>query len=129
MTDRTNTQSMKNNDNNIEQLQDNINEITENLKALFIEQEKLYKAIKKENKKKTNSPESTKKHNKRNNGTLPIGTKVQVTSNHKNRKGTIGTITGYRGTTQYLVTTASSHAEAEAQERFSVWKPNVRALE
>ncbi len=120
---------MKNNDNNIKQLQNNINEITEHLKALFIKQEKLYKAIKKENKKKKNSPDSTKKHSKRDNRTLSIGTKVQVTSNHKNRKGTIGTITGYRGTTQYLVTTTSSQAEEEAQERFSVWKPNVRALE
>ena len=43
---------MKNNDNDIEQLQNNINEITEHLKALFIQQEKLYKAIKKENNKK-----------------------------------------------------------------------------
>lgn len=116
---------MKNNDSDkIEQLQDNIEQITKELKKLFIEQEKLHKELKKQKQQsKAKKPYSERSDKK---CPLPIGTRVRITSNHKNRKGSEAIITGYRGTTQYIVKSATV-AEEEA-ETYSVWKANVKAL-
>ena len=58
---------------------------------------------------------------------LDIGDTVRVISTHKNRNGTIGKITGYRGSTQFIVT-SSQEAETLADREFAVWKSNVVAV-
>ena len=52
---------------------------------------------------------------------LQIGDVVRVNSKHRNRQGTIGTITAYRGKTQVVVSTSENNS-------FSVWTHNVNVL-
>ncbi len=50
---------------------------------------------------------------------IEVGARVIVNSNHKGRRGTIGTVISKRGTTQFIV-----RADEDGEE-FSVWKNNL----
>ena len=60
---------------------------------------------------------SSEHHNRR----LQIGDVVRVNSKHRNRQGTIGTVTAYRGKTQVVISTSENNS-------FSVWTHNVSVL-
>ena len=106
-------------ENNTNDLEESIQAINDQLRLLFIEQQKLQKALQEQQHRNSTPRVGVKKNPKT---TLKIGDRVRVNSRHKNRKGCIGTITGYRGKTQVIVT---SSTEAEA---FSVWKNNISII-
>ncbi len=53
---------------------------------------------------------------------LQIGDTIKVTSRYKGRRGTKGTIVGYRGKTQFVID------PTDGSERFYIWKSNVRRV-
>lgn len=126
-----------NNDEKIAKLEDDIDNITRQLQHLIIEQGKLRTELIKQRKYRE-ARRSRDQHTapsageaippKKNNKNLQIGDTVEILSRHKNRRGIRARIIGFRGKTQYVVT-SSTKAEEEAHSSFSVWKSNVRALE
>ena len=106
-------------DNNISDIEESILAINDQLRLLFIEQNKLQRALKSQQQRES-TPRVGPTRNKGN--TPKIGDRVRVNSKHKNRQGCIGTVTGLRGKTQVIVTSSS---EAEA---FSVWKHNITVI-
>ena len=100
-------------DNSISDIEESILAINDQLRLLFIKQDKLQRALKAQQQRKS-TPQVGLTKDKGN--TPRIGDRIRVNSKHKNRQGCIGTITGYRGKTQVIVTSSS---EAEA---FSIWK-------
>lgn len=116
--------------NTINQLQLEIDTLSAQLRELQIEQEQLKVTVQRNTPRSNTTPKRYKPKKK-----IQLGDTVRVISNHKGRKGVIGTVTGFRGTTQYVITTSSTAAEATAEahgnkhsESFAVWKSNVVSL-
>ena len=117
----------------IEDLQEQIESLTRCVNQLVIEQDKLKREVNQRNeqdrRRKGATEDTTKKNqsSRKKSTKLDIGDTVRVISTHKNRNGTIGKITGYRGSTQFIVT-SSQEAETLADREFAVWKSNVVAV-
>ena len=126
--------------NSADNIQANIDEITQSIGQLIIKQNKLKKAlldIERSNQSEVRRSTQTRVKIPKNND-LKIGDTVRITSKHKGRYGKIGKITGYKGTTQYkvdIVLTSSTEAEIAAREHslkkesISVWKSNVKHID
>ena len=104
------------------EIQHNITVISRALRHIKLDQKRLFnthKGIEEEKKRKKAAANKIEK--------FGIGDIVRVTSNHKNRNGSIVRIVGYRGSTQYKVisTSASKSEENASKEGFAVWKSNV----
>ncbi len=105
-----------------------IAQLTDQVKRLSVAQRTLTELLFREqqqdvNLKKSTGKKGSKAETHRTKQTVfKIGDEVKVLSNHKQRRGIIGKIVGFRGKTQLIVT---SPFEAED---FAVWKSNVAVL-
>ena len=124
----------------IENLQSDIDDITKSINLLIIERLQLKKTLL--DKEVSDSKEIRRSNRtsvtRHKNKDLNVGDLVRITSNHKGRRGKVGRISGYKGSTQYKVDiiVACSSVEAEEAARKSsikretvgVWKTNVEKL-
>ena len=116
------------NNEEIQRLNLEIAELTEQVKRLTVAQRTLTEVLFREQNQDTKLKES--KSDKKYKGSthrvqqreFKIGDEVRVLSNHKQRRGIIGKIVGYRGQTQLIITSPVE------PEDFAVWKNNVAAL-
>ena len=106
--------------NTVEDIQANIDDITQSISQLIIKQNKLKKALldidNSDQSEVCRSNQTRVKESKNND--LKIGDLVRITSKHKGRYGKIGKIMRYKGTTQYkvnIVITLLTQAEIAAR--------------
>ena len=108
----------------IDEIQNNIEELTKCINKLIIEQNKLKKAIKRQSRQQRQSQTecTTHSHSGGTNKQFKIGDRVRINSSHKNRKGSIGHIKSFRGSTQVVITSS------QEAEDFAVWKNNLSII-
>ena len=109
----------------IDEIQNNIKELTKCINQLIIEQGKLKKALNWQSRQQRQQQTecATCSHTGSTKKKLKIGDRVRVNSLHKNRKGSIRHITGFRDTTQVVIT-----SNQEAEDFAAVWKNNVSII-
>ena len=109
----------------IDEIQNNIKELTKCINQLIIEQNKLKKALNRQSCQQQQPVQTectTRSHIGATKKQLKIGDRIGINSSHKNRKGNIGHIKSFRGSTQEVIT---SSQEAEG---FAVWKNNISII-
>ena len=110
--------------NTINDIQNNIEELTKCINQLIIEQNKLKKELKRQSRQQRQSQagSASRSHIGATRKQLKIGDRVRINSSHKNRNGSIGHIKSFRGSTQVVITSS------QEAEDFAVWKNNVSII-
>ena len=116
------------NKDEIQRLNLEVAELTEQVKRLTVAQRTLTEVLFREQYQDTKLKESKSDKKYKSNtyrvqqSEFKIGDEVKVLSNHKQRRGIIGKIVGFRGQTQLIITSPVE------PEDFAVWKNNVASL-